>query len=60
MRPYERRDSGQHDLLRSRLDQMVNPKHPLVKLASSVDWQFLEERLGTILTSLAARHCRHG
>jgi len=33
MRPKERRGSGQNDLLRSRLDQIVDPAHPLCKLA---------------------------
>jgi len=46
MRPNERRDSGQQDLLRSRLDQIVDPRHPLVQLAGRVDWQFLEQRFG--------------
>lgn len=45
MRPRERRDSGQADLLRSRLDQILNMNHPLVKLAATIDWRFLEERL---------------
>jgi len=49
MRPNERRDSGQQDLLRSRLDQIVDPKHPLVQLARRVDWQFLEQRFGESL-----------
>jgi hypothetical protein len=44
----ERRDSGQTDLLRSRLDQIVNMDHALVKLAQAVDWRFLEERLGEV------------
>lgn len=48
MRPKERRDSGQTDLLRSRLDQIVNVNHPLVKLAKAIDWCFLEERLGEV------------
>jgi len=48
MRPKERRDSGQHDLLRSRLDQIVDPAHPLVKLARTIDWDFLEQRLGAV------------
>jgi len=46
MRPKERRDSGQTDLLRSRLDQIVDMGHPLVKLAGAIDWRFLEERFG--------------
>jgi hypothetical protein len=35
MRPKERRDSGQNDLLRARLDQIVDLDHPLAKLAGS-------------------------
>lgn len=46
MRPTERRDSGQHDLLRGRLDQIVDLKHPMAKLAGTIDWGFLEDRLG--------------
>jgi len=37
MRPKERRDSGQNDLFRARLDQIVDMNHPLAKLARSVD-----------------------
>jgi hypothetical protein len=33
MRPKERRDSGQADLLRSRLDAIIDTDHALVKLA---------------------------
>jgi transposase, IS5 family len=46
MRPRERRDSGQTDLLRARLDQIVDMGHPLAKLAGAIDWRFLEERFG--------------
>jgi IS5 family transposase len=48
MRPRERRESGQTDLLRSRLDAIIDMSHPLVKLARTVDWQFLEERFGAV------------
>jgi transposase, IS5 family len=48
MRPKERRDSGQNDLFRSRLDQIVNLGHPLAKLAATIDWRFLEERFGAV------------
>ena len=48
MRPKERRDSGQTDLFRARLDQIVDPTHALVKLASAIDWRFLKERLGAV------------
>ena len=46
MKPQERRETGQGDLLRSRLDQIVDMRHPLVRLAREVDWRFLETRFG--------------
>jgi transposase, IS5 family len=46
MKPRERRDSGQGDLLRSRLDQIIDLRHPLVTLAHKVDWAFLEKTFG--------------
>src|SRR5689334_14846959 len=55
MRPPERRDSGQHDLLRSRLDQIVDLAHPLAKLARTIDWGFLEQRLGAAYTDRPGR-----
>ena len=46
MRPKERRETGQTDLFRARLDQILDPTHALVKLAAAIDWRFLEERFG--------------
>ena len=48
MRPKERRDTGQGDLLRSRLDQIIDMDHPLVKLGRTIDWGFLEQRFGAV------------
>ena len=48
MRRKERRDSGQNDLFKVRLDQIVDMDHPLVKLAGTIDWRFLEERFGAV------------
>ena len=48
MRPRERGDTGQTDLLRSRLDAIIDMSHPLVKLARTIDWSFLEQRFGTV------------
>jgi transposase, IS5 family len=48
MRPRERRETGQQDLLRSRLDQIIDVKHALAKLARSIDWGFLEVRFGAV------------
>jgi len=50
MRPKERRDSGQNDLFKARLDQIVDMGHPLAKLAASIDWGFLERTFGAVYT----------
>src|SRR6266478_6285651 len=50
MRPRERRETGKQDLFRSRLDQIIDLKHALAKLAREIDWRFLEERLGAVYT----------
>lgn len=41
----EARDGGQADMFRSRLDQILDMKHELVKLAAVVDWPALESDL---------------
>ena len=48
MRPKERGETGQTDLFRARLDQIVDPNHPLVKFAGTIDWSFLEQRFGAV------------
>jgi len=50
MRPRERRDSGQNDLFKARLDQIVDLGHPLARLAATIDWRFLEERFDAVYT----------
>src|ERR1700678_880298 len=50
MQPRERRETGEQDLFRSRLDQIIDMKHPLVTLGRTVDWEFLEERFGAVYT----------
>ena len=37
MRPRERRDSGQNDLFKARLDQIVDTDHALAKLGRAID-----------------------
>src|SRR5499426_2219358 len=48
MRPRERRENGKQDLFRSRLDQIIDLNHPLVKLAKAIDWSFLEQKFGGV------------
>src|SRR4051795_2275603 len=50
MRPRERRESGEQDLFRSRLDQVIDTEHALVKLARTVGWKFLERKFGAVYT----------
>src|SRR6202167_1621626 len=53
MRPRERRDSGQNDLFKARLDQIVDMHHALAKLGRVIDWRFLEERFGAVYSDRA-------
>ena len=55
MRPRERRESGEQDLFRSRLDQVINMDHTLAKLARTIDWGFLEETFGAVYADGSGR-----
>lgn len=46
IRPRERRDKGQTDLFRARLDQIVDTNHALAGLGRAIDWRFVEGRCG--------------
>jgi len=48
MRPKERRETGEQDLFRARLDQIIDLEHALVRLAKAIDWRFLEEKFGEV------------
>jgi transposase, IS5 family len=39
---------GQDDLFRSRLDQIIDMSHELVRLAGLIDWQLLGGKLGEV------------
>jgi transposase, IS5 family len=55
MRPRERRESGEQDLFRARLDQIIDMGHPLVRLARTIDWGFLEATFGAVYEDGAGR-----
>jgi IS5 family transposase len=55
MRPRERRESGEQDLFRSRLDQVINMDHALAKLARTIDWEFLGEKFGAVYADGSGR-----
>ena len=48
MRPRQRQKSGQNDLFKARLDQIVDINRPLMKLARAIDWDFLEKSFGAV------------
>ena len=56
MKPSLKKDQGQQELFRSRLDQIINMNHPLVKLSDLLDW----ERLAQALRSYYAEIGRPG
>jgi IS5 family transposase len=47
-KPRELRETGEQDLFRSRLDQIIDMKHELVRLAQAIDWPVLEARFGAV------------
>jgi transposase, IS5 family len=55
MRPRERGETGQTDLFRARLDEIVDVNHALARLARAIDWGFLEERFGAVYTDVPGR-----
>jgi len=55
MRPREPVESGQRDLFRARLDQIIALDHALVRLARTIDWSFLERSFGAVYTDAAGR-----
>jgi len=48
MKPREPEATGQQDMFRSRLDQILDRGHPKVVLADKIDWQFLSSKLGEV------------
>ncbi len=48
MKPREPQDSGQGDIFRSRLDQILDLGHPKAVLANRIDWGFLSEKFGAV------------
>lgn len=48
MKPVKREAKGDADLFRARLDQMINLRHELVRLAGLIDWEFFEKRFAPL------------
>ena len=48
MRPRVREFQREHELFRTELINLVDQRHPLVKLASTIDWAAAAERFGAL------------
>ena len=48
MKPRERRETGQQDLFRARLEAIIDMAHALVKLARQIDWGYFEKVCGEV------------
>jgi IS5 family transposase len=48
MRPKKHQTTGEGDLFRARLDQIINMKHELVQLAGKLDWDWLDDQIAPL------------
>jgi len=48
MRPKKPDTTGEADLFRARLDQIINMKHELVALAGRLDWAWLDGEIAPL------------
>lgn len=45
MRPGKQERTGERDLFRARLDQIINMEHELVRLVETIDWPWIDGEL---------------
>ena len=50
------RDDRQDDLFRPLLEEIINLRHPLVRLAGEIDWDFLARRFQYFCGDVVFRH----
>lgn len=55
MQPKEPIRTGQTDLFRARLEQIIDLEHPIARLGRAIDWQYLAERFGAVYSDGAGR-----
>jgi IS5 family transposase len=48
MRPKKPQTTGEGDLLRARLDQIINMRNELVQLASRMDWDWIDHEIAAL------------
>ncbi len=68
MRPKQPDQSETPELFRARLENLIDRRHPLVRLAELIDWRGFEESFGLLYKASACstrrasagRACRRG
>jgi IS5 family transposase len=50
MRPKKRETTGSGDLFRARLDQIIDMKHELVRLAEKIDWDWIDGEIAPLFS----------
>jgi hypothetical protein len=53
LRDSQPRDDRQDDLFRPSLEKIINLRHPLVRLAAEIDWDFLAGRFSSVWAGAA-------
>ena len=48
MRPKQQETTGSSDLFRARLDQIINMKHELARLAGKIDWDWIDREIAPL------------
>lgn len=54
MKPKKKHYEPQNDMFKPRLEDIVNPNHPLIRLASVIDWERLDQALGDHFATVGA------
>jgi len=60
MRPKQRATTGESDLFRARLDQIINSKHELVRLTTEIDWTWIDGEIAPLYSEMVGPRCRRG
>ena len=47
--------SGQVELFRTRLENLIDDRHELVQLAAKLDWEMFDEKFGTMFSEGSGR-----
>ena len=51
MRPKKPETTGEGDLFRARLDQIINLKHELVQLGAKIDWDWIDREIAPLYSA---------